>query len=293
MAEGRRGLGRGLSALLGEVSETGPVAGDGGGSGRDVPIEHLHRNPDQPRRAFSDEELSELTQSIQEKGILQPILVRPFPGRAGEFQIVAGERRWRAAQRASLRIVPVIIREFSDLEMLEIGIIENVQRTDLGPIEEAMAYRALMERFGRTQDAVAQTVGKSRSHVANVLRLLQLPDAVQRHLAEGRLTAGHARTLIGASDPVRLANQIVEKGLSVRDAEALMRMPRLETKSADSVRQPRGPDADTVALALDLADSLGLKVEIRDRDGVGEVRIRYGSLEQLDELCQRLSRPLR
>jgi ParB family chromosome partitioning protein len=289
---GRRGLGRGLSALLGEAESSqdeGRRADEANGV-REAPIELLRRNPDQPRRMFSDMELEELAHSIREKGVLQPLLVRPAPGAPGEYQIVAGERRWRAAQQAGLRVLPVVVRnDLDDLDVLEIGIIENVQREDLKPIEEAQAYRALMERFGRTQEDVARTVGKSRSHVANTLRLLSLPAAVLAALDSGQLTTGHARAIANAPDPERLARTIVQRDLSVRQAEALARAARpgsLETKSA----RPTSKDADTRALEHDLSESLGLTVDITDRGGRGELRIVYKTLEQLDALCHRLSR---
>jgi len=291
MAENRRGLGRGLSALLDEAAEAA-VSGEApvttGTS--ETPIELIHRNPDQPRRDFSEADIDDLAASIREKGVLQPILVRPIPGATGEFQIVAGERRWRAAQRAGLRHMPVVIRNLNDLETLEIAIIENVQRADLNAVEEAMGYRALMDRFGRTQDAVAQTVGKSRSHVANALRLLSLPEAVQLELRAGRLSAGHARALASAPDPAGLARQVVERGLNVRDTEALARRAQGGDKPRSGARAVAGKDPDTRALEEDLADVLGLEVEILDRAGAGEVRIAYSSLEQLDDLCRRLTR---
>jgi len=259
---------------------------------RETPIELLRRNPDQPRRQFIEGDINELADSIREVGILQPILVRPAPGSAGDYQIVAGERRWRAAQMAGLKTVPILVRELDDLAVLEIGIIENVQRADLNPVEEAMGYRALIERFGRTQEAVAQTVGKSRSHVANALRLLSLPDEVQSLLLSGALSAGHARAIVSASDPVGLARQIVDGGLSVRATEALVRKA-----GSGSASRPARPDkasgykdADTRALETDLSDILGLDVEIIDRDGAGEIRIAYATLEQLDDLCRRLTR---
>lgn len=196
MSEGRRGLGRGLSALLGEVdSAPAQAPGETSGNSREAPIELIRRNPDQPRRTFREDDLVELSDSIREKGVLQPILVRPAPGAPGEYQIVAGERRWRAAQRAGLKTIPIMIRELDDLAVLEIGIIENVQRADLNALEEALSYKVLMDKFGRTQEAIAQTVGKSRSHVANTLRLLALPEAVQSYLTSGELTAGHARAI--------------------------------------------------------------------------------------------------
>lgn len=293
MAETRRGLGRGLSALLDEASAAA-VSGDEAAplpaGVRGLPIEQIRRNPDQPRRDFPEAEIEELAASIRENGVLQPILVRPHPDGSGDWQIVAGERRWRAAQRAQLAEIPAVIRELDDLAALEIAIIENVQRADLNAIEEAGGYKALMERFGRTQEAVAQAVGKSRSHVANALRLLGLPDAVQLELRAGRLTAGHARAIAAAPDPAALARAVVDRGLNVRETEALAR----RAQGGDETRPaaPRGgKDADTRALEDDLADVLGLKVEIFDRNGAGELRVRYSTLEQLDDLCRRLTQP--
>lgn len=291
MSEKQRGLGRGLSALLGDqvvaaaVSETATPSETP--RGMEQPIELLVRNPDQPRRLFRDEEIEELAASIREKGVLQPILVRPAPGQTGHYQIIAGERRWRASQKAGLHTVPVIIRELDDLDVLEIGIIENVQRSDLNAIEESRAYKVLMERFGRTQDALAQAVGKSRSHIANALRLLNLPETVQDHVLQGRLSAGHARALITAHDPEGLAQTVIDKGLSVRQTEALARDGgKLETKSAKPVL--RGGDADTLSLEQDLQEALGLKVRLDDKGGKGELRLSYATLEQLDELCRKL-----
>ena len=284
----RRGLGRGISALIGESE---PLAGEGTETPREAPIELLRRNPDQPRRHFDEAELEELTASIREKGVLQPILVRPAPGAPGEFQIVAGERRWRAAQRAGVRSLPVVVRDLNDLDVLEIGLIENVQRADLNALEEAAAYKALIERFGRTQEAVAQAVGKSRSHVANALRLLTLPEPVQEHVTAGRLSAGHARAIASAPDPGALARAIVEKDLSVRQAEALARHAQEDRADRPRRSESRGGNSDAEALAQSLSEKLGLKVEIADRRGRGEVLIRYRNLEQLDDLCERLMRP--
>jgi ParB family chromosome partitioning protein len=295
--EGRRGLGRGLSALLGENEVSATLGGEPKpakpGWAHMMPIELLHPNPDQPRKVFSEAELDELAASIREKGVIQPLLVRPGTD-GGEYEIVAGERRWRAAQRAGVRELPVVIRTLADGEVLEIGIIENVQRVDLNPIEEALAYKQLIERFGRTLDAVAEVVGKSRPHVANALRLLGLPEAVQGYVLQGQLTAGHARAVLASGDPVALARQVIDQNLSVRQAEAL-------AKKAGASIGGQGPrakapghsgdkDADTVALENDLSDALGLAVEILDKDGVGEVRVQYATLEQLDEICRRLSR---
>lgn len=296
MAEGRRGLGRGLSALLEETdsaheapsSEVAAAVAEAGGS-RDLPIELIQRNPDQPRRHFDEAELDDLAASIRAKGVIQPLLVRPAPGVSGQYQIVAGERRWRAAQRAGLRTMPAVVRDFDDGEVLEIAIIENVQRADLNAIEEAMGYKALQERFGRTQEAVAEVVGKSRSHVANAMRLLSLPESVQTHVVEGRLSAGHARAIAASDDPAALASQVIDRGLNVRDTEALAR------RGSDKPRRPgvataRVKDADTAVIEEDLEARLGMKVQLQDRGGAGEVRIAYTSLEQLDDLLRRLMR---
>jgi ParB family chromosome partitioning protein len=277
MVESRRGLGRGLSALLDEV-EAPPEGGRAAMT--EIPVEAIKASPSQPRRRFDDAEIEELAASIREKGVLQPILVRPAA--SGEYEIVAGERRWRAAVRTGVRTIPALVRSLSDAEVLEIAIVENVQRVDLSPIEEAEGYRALMDRFGRTQAAVAQVVGKSRVHVANALRLLQLPESVKDMVREGRLTAGHARPLIGAPDAERLAAEVAGRGLTVRQAETLAR--------GKAAAPRKRKDADTAALENDLSEVLGVRVEIRDAGGAGELRIRYASLEQLDDLCRRLTR---
>jgi ParB family chromosome partitioning protein len=292
MVEGRRGLGRGLSALLGEAdAENAPGVASEAAGAREIPIELIRRNPDQPRRRFAEAEIAELADSIREKGVLQPILIRPAPGAPGEYQLVAGERRWRAAQQAGLRAMPALIRELDDKQVLEIAIVENVQREDLGPIEESLSYRALMDRFGRTQEEVAQVVGKSRPHVANSLRLLNLPPEVQTLLADGLLTAGHARALIGSVNPLGLAEEVIARGLNVRDTEALVKRGAPEKKSASFATGGRpSKDHDTASLESDLSEVLGLDVEIRDRGGIGELRIRYATLEQLDDLCRRLTR---
>lgn len=293
MAERHRGLGRGLSALMGENAEA-PVAPDApvpAGVQR-VPIESLKPNPDQPRKTFRQEDLEELTASIRDKGVLQPILVRTQPGEDGVWQIIAGERRWRASQAARLTEVPIVVHEMDDVEVFEVAIVENVQRADLNPLEEAEAYRVLMDRFGRTQDAVAGVVGKSRSHVANMMRLLQLPERVLFYVREGKLSAGHARALINTPDPAQLADIAFVDGLSVRETEALARRATEGPKpvKAKAVARAGEGSADVVALQQDLADALGLKVELNDRSGKGELTIRYGSLEQLDDLCRRLMR---
>ncbi|MDB5470851.1 MAG: chromosome partitioning protein ParB [Caulobacter sp.] len=291
MVEGRRGLGRGLSALLGEAeaAEAAAPAGETGGA-REAPIELIRANPDQPRRSFSRDDIDALAASIREKGILQPILTRPMPGAEGEYQIVAGERRWRAAQIAGLRTVPILVRQFDDRQVLEIAIVENVQRTDLNPYEEALGYRALIEKFGHTQEAVAEAVGKSRPHVANALRLLNLPQPVLTMLVEGELTAGHARALVGSERAVELARRIVAEGMSVRQAEALLKDPDPKPRGPAKAPSQAVKDHDTTALESDLADILGLEVEIRDAGGKGEVRLKYATLEQLDDLCRRLTR---
>jgi ParB family chromosome partitioning protein len=295
LSERQRGLGRGLSALMGE-SVAEPVSVAPGAvlptGVLSAPIESLKPNPDQPRKSFSKAEHDELTQSIRDKGVLQPILVRQQPGEDGVWQIIAGERRWRAAQAARLTEVPIIVREMDDLEVLEVAIIENVQRADLNPLEEAAAYGVLMERFGRTQDAVAGIVGKSRSHVANTLRLTQLTPGARAHVLEGRLSAGHARALLTAKDPDALADQVVDQGLNVRQAEALARKSQDEQKP----KSPRAAGAqgsaspDIAALEQDLADALGIKVSLADRGGKGELTLSYAGLEQLDDLCRRLMR---
>lgn len=295
MSERQRGLGRGLSALLGEqANEAVAVDGSAPPAGvRTAPIESLKPNPDQPRKRFEPADLEELAASIRDKGVLQPILVRPQPGQDGAWQIIAGERRWRAAQQARLTEVPIVVREMDDVEVFEVAIIENVQRADLTPLEEADAYRMLMERFGRTQDAVAGVVGKSRSHVANTLRLLQLPEEVLWYVRHGQLSAGHARALVNVPGAAELAKQIVDEGLNVRQAEALARRaaegPKPARRKAAADAGAEG-SADVAALEQDLADALGLKVQLADRGGKGELTIRYGTLEQLDDLCRRLMR---
>jgi ParB family chromosome partitioning protein len=257
----------------------------------EVPIELIQANPNQPRRTFPEAEFEELAQSIREKGVLQPILVRPAPRKPGAYEIVAGERRWRAAQKAGLVTTPVVIRELDDLQVLEVAIVENVQREDLNALEEAAAYKALIERFDRTQENVARAVGKSRSHVANTLRLLQLPAEIQDHVLHGRLSAGHARAIAASDNAEALAERIVSAGLSVREAESLAReQPGKAAKDRSRKRSSAGKDADTAALECDLSDALGLNVAIADRGGAGTLTITYKTLEQLDEICRRLTR---
>jgi ParB family chromosome partitioning protein len=293
--EGRRGLGRGLSALLGEAENEAPAGAEARAAGsaaegvRDLPIDLIHPNPGQPRQHFSEEELAGLVESILTSGVLQPILVRPSPRTSGAFEIVAGERRWRAAQRAGKSAIPALVRQLDDNRAYEIAIVENVQREDLNAMEEARAYDTLLSRMGYTQEQAAKTIGKSRSHIANTLRLLQLPAVVQEHVLHGRLSAGHARAILASDDQERLAEQVVARQLSVRDTEALVRAKAAGPKKASGPRKA-AKDADTAALESDLEDTLGMSVAIADNGGAGEVRIRYGSLEQLDELCRRLTR---
>ena len=291
MAEGRRGLGRGLSALLDEAdAATTPEARQAAGV-RELAIEQIQRNPDQPRRAFDERELEELTASIRERGVISPIVVRPMPGGAdGEYQVVAGERRWRASQRAGRRTIPGVVRDLDDLEVMEVALIENIQRADLNALEEARGYAAMEQRFGRGADAIAKVVGKSRSHVANTLRLMRLPETVREHLEAGRLTAGHARALLDLDGASAIADRIVKQGLNVRQTEALARRART---GADKPRAPKAAaakDADTLDLETTLSNALGMKVEVMDGGGTGELRLHYQSLEQLDDLCARLSR---
>jgi len=279
-----RGLGRGLSALIGE--EAVPTRGEARArAARSVPTAFLKPNRLQPRKHFIEEDLNDLARSVKEKGILQPILVRPVAGDPNAFEIVAGERRWRAAQLAKLHEVPVIVREMSDGEALELAIIENVQRSDLNAIEEAAAYHELIDRFAYTQDKLASEVGKSRSHVANTLRLLKLPESVKAMVRDGRLTAGHARTLIGLADPEARAREILTGALNVREAEQRSQNKR-EMPHKRAVK-----DANTKALESSVSNMLGLKVQVIHKgDKGGEVRIFYKSLEQLDDLIRRFNK---
>ncbi len=289
----RGNLGRGLAALFGDEEED-YVELDQRRSTKDVPIEQLHPNANQPRRRFTEEALEELSQSIRSNGVLQPILVRHHGERSGEYEIVAGERRWRAAQRAQLHQVPVVIREIDDGQALEFALVENLQREDLSALEEADAFHRLMESFDYTQESLAKNLGKSRSHIANTLRLRALPDAVKALLEEGELSAGHARALLGAEDPDALARQIVKKRLSVRQVERLIQ--RQKSRQGAKTRAPRSmpkpgveKDPDTIALERDLSDMLGLKVTIDFQDEGGALTIRYKTLEQLDDVLRRLN----
>jgi ParB family transcriptional regulator, chromosome partitioning protein len=273
----RQPLGRGLAALFGEA---GGRTGESGAGVREVAIELVRPGAFQPRRHFDEAELEALAQSVREKGILQPLLVRPIDDADAAFELVAGERRWRAAQRAGLHQVPVLVRSLSDVETLEIALIENLQREDLTILEEAEAYRRLIDDFGRTQTTLADAVGKSRSHVANTLRLLGLPEIIQRRLHDGSLSAGHARALLVADDPAALADEIVRLGLNVRATEQLVK--RRTAPQPETARRAR--DADTLALERDLAEVLGLRVTIAGKTRGGALTLHYANLDQLDRL---------
>ena len=291
----QRGLGRGLSALMADVAEDSAQTGETPRQAeRAIPIEKISPNPDQPRRSFDPEMLEDLAASIKEKGIIQPLIVRPKPGKADAFEIVAGERRWRAAQMAKLHEVPALIRDFDDTEVLEVAIIENIQRADLNPVEEAAGYQQLMDKFGHTQERLAEALGKSRSHIANSMRLLGLPSEVQTYLSDGKLSAGHARALITSEDPAKLAREVIKKGLSVRETEKLAKKPTGNIFSEDGkTKKSPSPtkDADTKALEGDLAANLGMKVTLNHKPGQekGQITIGYDTLDQLDTLCRMLS----
>lgn len=287
----RRGLGRGLSALMADVKpdSTETTTSRVAGSERMIAIEKIRPNPDQPRRDFTEEHLKELTDSVREKGIIQPLILREVVGKLDTYEIVAGERRWRAAQGAQLHEVPAIIRDYTDTEVLEVAIIENIQRADLNPIEEAAGYRQLMDRFGHTQEKIAEALGKSRSHIANLLRLLNLPDDVQSMLRNGKLSAGHARALITTDSASQLAQQIAAKGLSVRETEKLV--SGLGKPKTDAKTKPNEKDADTRALEQDLSAALAMKVRIdhKSNSEAGQMTIQYDTLDDLDRLCRALS----
>jgi ParB family chromosome partitioning protein len=291
MAEKKtRGLGRGLSALMADIAdEPERTEAPSGMSDAMVPVEKIEPNPGQPRKQFDRDALSELAASIREKGIIQPLIVRKAASADGTYQIVAGERRWRAAQMAQVHEVPVIVRDLSDEEVLEIAIIENIQRADLNPVDEAAGYRQLMERFGHTQEKLAEAMGKSRSHIANSMRLLTLPMDVQDMLSSGKLSAGHARALITAEDPSELARLVVKQGLSVRQTEKLAKGPAV-TKTKPVAKAP-AKDTDTRMLEQDLSAAIGMKVVLDIAPGTeeGTMLIKYASLDQLDELCRKLT----
>ncbi|MEO0883739.1 MAG: ParB/RepB/Spo0J family partition protein [Pseudomonadota bacterium] len=295
-------LGKGLSALIGEVEAVAPTeptpppsapSSPGNTGPASIAINRIFPNPSQPRRTFDQSELEELAESIRTRGILQAILVRPDPKGGQGYQIIAGERRWRAAKLAGLEAIPAVVRDADELELLEVGIIENVQRSDLNPMEEAEAYGALMKRFGRTQESLAENVGKSRAHIANTLRLLKLSESARQYLRRGEISAGHARAALGGEDPDNLIEQAVAKSLSVRDVEALARLSKgaLPPRPTGTTRPVEGrvKDVDTEALEADLMRTLGLDVDIRHKGDGGEVRIKYRDLEQLDEVCRRLT----
>lgn len=290
----RRSLGRGLSALMADIgldandpmTQT-PSGGQRQSDLRQIPIESIVANREQPRKFFDPSALQELSESIRQRGIVQPIVVRP---RDGAFEIVAGERRWRAAQMAELVSMPAVVRDLDDQQVLEIAIVENIQREGLNPIEEAAGYRQLIEKFGHTQDKVATALGKSRSHIANLLRLLTLPASIQDLVSDGRLSAGHARTLVNAANPEAVAQEILSKGLSVRQAEELAKRSAGSDRKSATTADIQQKDADTRVLEEDLSANLGMAVIIAHRDtGEGQVTIRYQTLEQLDQLCQLLS----
>ncbi len=286
----RKHLGRGLSALFGDEPPEGmqpPKQRDD----RALPVEYLQSGVYQPRLQFDSEALQALTTSVREKGILEPLLVRALEGQPDRYEIVAGERRWRAAQAAGLHEVPVIIKDIDDREALEIALIENLQREDLTPIEEAEGYKRLMDQFARTQGDLAREIGKSRSHVANTIRLLSLPDSVRESVQDGRLSAGHARALLGADDPAAAAIAVIKKALNVRQTETMIRRERDPSGAVEGRGRPPAPEKDpnTAALERDLGNLLGLKVEIEDRGEVGTLKFHYASLDQLDDILQRIT----
>jgi ParB family chromosome partitioning protein len=288
--EARSRLGRGLASLIGDVGgEAAHV--ERPRAQRKVPIEFIKANPRNPRRAFSDAELAELADSIKQHGVIQPIVVRPVRGAQDRFEIIAGERRWRAAQIAGLHEVPIVPVDVSDADALEIAIIENVQRSDLNAMEEAQGYHALAADFRRNPEDIAKIVGKSRSHVANMMRLIKLPDEVQAMIASGQLSAGHARALIGVTNATSVARRVVAEGLNVRQTEALAHdegVPERKPQKTRANANGRVKDADTIALEKRISDALGLKVTIDHRDPGGTVQIRYRDLDQLDEVARKL-----
>lgn len=305
----KRRLGRGLAALIGEMDQ--PISSENisnvkvskdvdsnVNSDRSVPVEHIRQNPNNPRRTFSDEHLDDLARSIAEHGIVQPILVRPVASTSGgedlggaKYEIIAGERRWRAAQKAKLHEIPIIIRDVDDKQALELAIIENVQRADLNPVEEALGYQQLIDEYDYSQNDLGTAIGKSRSHVANTLRLLKLPEKVQKFVTIGSLSAGHARALITSTTPEELADRIIKDGLSVRQIEVLVQK-QLEAPKGDKAPETKSLDfksADIKALEQQIEDVLGLKIDIRNKpNNKGEFRIKYKNLEQLEEICDRL-----
>ena len=286
----RSRLGRGLAALIGDVGAQTEPTHERGRAQRRVPIEFLKANPRNPRRQFSESELEELAGSIRERGIIQPIVVRTARGAVDSFEIIAGERRWRAAQRAGLHDVPIVVHEASDSEALEIAIIENVLRADLNPLEEATGYQALVDEHKYTQDDIAKTVGKSRSHVANTLRLLRLPESVKAYIRGGKLTAGHARALLSLPDPETAAHDIVTRGLNVRQVESIAQERGHGARKAKKPVPQADKDVDTRALEKRLSDALGLAVTVEHGRNGGVVQIQYRELDQLDDVIRRLEK---
>jgi ParB family transcriptional regulator, chromosome partitioning protein len=286
--DGRSRLGRGLAALMGDVSAEATTTPERARAQRRVPIEYLRPNPRNPRRNFSDAELDELAASIRERGIIQPVVVRSVRGAKDAYEIIAGERRWRAAQRAALHEIPIVPFEATDSEALELAIIENVQRTDLNPLEEAGGYEALASEYGHSHEDIAKIVGKSRSHVTNTLRLLKLPEPVKAYIHAGKITAGAARMLIGATDPEEMAREIVDRGLNVRQVEALAK--DRASGSGKAVKKRVVKNADTIALERRVSNTLGLTVTVDHRSRGGVLHIHYRSLDQLEEVLRRLEK---
>ena len=286
--DGRSRLGRGLAALMGDVGAEATTTPERARAQRRVPIEYLRPNPRNPRRNFSDAELDELAASIKERGIIQPVVVRPVRGAKDAYEIIAGERRWRAAQRAALHEIPIVPFEASDSEALELAIIENVQRTDLNPLEEAGGYQALASEYGHSHEDIAKIVGKSRSHVTNTLRLLKLPEPVKAYIHAGKISAGAARMLVGAADPEEMAREIVDRGLNVRQVEALAK--DRAAGSGKAVKKRVVKNADTIALERRVSNTLGLTVTVDHRSKGGVLHIHYRSLDQLEEVLRRLEK---
>lgn len=284
--ESQRRLGRGLAALIGDVGDESSIVERASRPQRRAPIAQLKASRANPRRSFREDDLEELTASVREKGVIQPILVRRVAGESDSYEIIAGERRWRAAQRAGVHDAPIVVLDVTDREALEIAIVENVQRADLNAIDEAAGYEQLASQFSYTQEKLAEVIGKSRSHIANTLRLLKLPDSVKAHVANGALSAGHARALLALPDPEKAAEKAVAKGLSVREVEAMARAP--EVKSADGAKRRTEKDADVRAIEKDLSDALGLAVTLKPKADGGDLTIRFTTLDQLDMVARRL-----
>jgi len=289
MTNERRGLGRGLAALLGEDEAVAEDGGTPARSAQTLPVELIEPGRFQPRRIFDEDELTALALSIREKGLLQPILVRPHAHDYGRYEIIAGERRWRAAQKAGMHEIPALVRPLSDRDALEVALVENIQREDLSPLEEAEGYQRLLEEFDHTQEALAQVLGRSRSHIANMIRLLSLPAPVKKMVDDGSLSAGHARAILSVADPADLARQIVRRQLSVRQTERLVQATRERPRPRKTAP---AKSTDVLALERELGAALGLKIEINDRNGNGTVQIEYRTLAQLDDIIRRLKKSL-